>query len=170
MTLFIDWQTLAHGPKTTIAVPVFDAGLHLVLRNDVITDASWCVSPPAAMNCPIHGIADQVAHYFAAPDRVDLHLKLLRQGSDYARSVWQQLLLIPAGTTLTYAELATKLGSGPRAVARACRDNPYAGLIPCHRVVAKTGVGGFMGQRSGPFVALKQRILVFESTQHSIAS
>ena len=53
---------------------------------------------------------------------------------------------IPLGGVATYGELAAQLGSSPRAVGGACRNNPIPLLIPCHRVVSKTGVGGFSGE------------------------
>jgi methylated-DNA-[protein]-cysteine S-methyltransferase len=72
------------------------------------------------------------------------------------------LLNIPCGQVISYLQLAQKISSGPRAVAQACRNNPYAGIIPCHRVVAKAGIGGFMGQSQGPMVQLKRQLLDYE--------
>lgn len=167
MSLFIDWQTTADGVETQVSVPVFNAALQLTFHGDVITDASWLVSESVLIGV-VNEVANQVARYLMAPDSVELRVKLLVQGSEYARAVWLQLLRIPAGSILTYTDLAIQLGSGPRAIARACRDNPYAGLIPCHRVTAKNGVGGFMGQRTGPFVELKRRILEFESVRSAM--
>ncbi len=58
----------------------------------------------------------------------------------------QVLLAIPRGQTRTYGSLARELGSSPRAVGQACRANPLPLLVPCHRVVAAGGEGGFMGR------------------------
>jgi AraC family transcriptional regulator of adaptative response/methylated-DNA-[protein]-cysteine methyltransferase len=66
-----------------------------------------------------------------------LHVK----ATAFQAKVWEELRKIPAGETLTYAEVAARLGSpsAVRAVARACAKNPVALLTPCHRVVSKSG-------------------------------
>jgi methylated-DNA-[protein]-cysteine S-methyltransferase len=132
----------------------------------VITDASWHIHGESAL--ALSPLALQVQRYLLNPTQTELHLTLLRQGSAYSNGVWAALLAIPVGQTLTYSEIARTLSSGPRAVAGACRNNPYAGIIPCHRVVARNGVGGFMGHADGAFVALKRRLLEYEhSLEHS---
>jgi AraC family transcriptional regulator, regulatory protein of adaptative response / methylated-DNA-[protein]-cysteine methyltransferase len=85
----------------------------------------------------------------------DLPLDL--RGTAFQLRVWQALGTIPAGQTLTYAQLATRLGqpSAVRAVAQACGANPVAVAIPCHRVV-RTG-GGLGGYRWG--IELKDKLL-----------
>ncbi len=86
-----------------------------------------------------------LADYFAGkPPRVpplDLH------GTEHQRAVWRALLEIPWGETITYGELAARLGSrGARAVGNANAHNPVAILVPCHRVVASGGqLGGYAG-------------------------
>jgi AraC family transcriptional regulator of adaptative response/methylated-DNA-[protein]-cysteine methyltransferase len=77
-------------------------------------------------------------------DRLDLPLDVA--GSRFQRRVWDALRQIPQGTTVTYGELADRIGvpRGARAVAAACAANPAAIAIPCHRVVPATGgVGGY---------------------------
>ncbi len=61
----------------------------------------------------------------------------------------EALLAIPIGETRTYGALARQLGSSARAVGAACRANPLPLLVPCHRVVAADGPGGYAGQRTG---------------------
>lgn len=68
----------------------------------------------------------------------------ITQGTPFQQRVWQAIAQIPAGQTLTYAQLADRVHSGPRAVANACGANPTPLLVPCHRVVARKGLGGFM--------------------------
>lgn len=69
----------------------------------------------------------------------------LPPGTTFQRSVWAALVAIPAGETRTYAEVAAAVGRprAARAVAAACAANPCPGIIPCHRVVAAAGLGGF---------------------------
>ena len=71
---------------------------------------------------------------------------LAPQGTDYQKSVWQALLDIPWGATVTYGDLAKKLGSAPRAVGSAVGRNPISLMIPCHRVGgAKKQLTGYAG-------------------------
>ena len=62
-------------------------------------------------------------------------------GTDFQKSVWRALRDIPAGATITYSELARRIGrpGSVRAVAAACGANPIAVVVPCHRVVGKNG-------------------------------
>jgi O-6-methylguanine DNA methyltransferase len=72
----------------------------------------------------------------------------LARGTEFQRKIWQALLAIPAGQTLTYGEIAAAAGSPSalRAAGAACGANPIPVLIPCHRVVAAGGrLGGFSG-------------------------
>lgn len=90
-------------------------------------------------------IAKQLDAYFHNPHhRFQLPLKPL--GSAYQQNVWNALLVIPVGRTLTYGELAAALQSSPRAIGQACKTNPLALFIPCHRVVGKHNQGGYMGR------------------------
>jgi methylated-DNA-[protein]-cysteine S-methyltransferase len=69
-------------------------------------------------------------------------------GTEYQQRVWQAISQIPFGETRTYSQLARQIGSGPRAVANACGANMLPLAIPCHRVVAQNGLGGFMQSKS----------------------
>jgi methylated-DNA-[protein]-cysteine S-methyltransferase len=90
--------------------------------------------------------------------RVPIHMK----GTPFQQKVWRALRTIPAGATLTYGELAQRLGSGARAVANACRRNPISLIVPCHRVVAQGGLGGYGGATEGELVQFKQSLLEHE--------
>ncbi|MEI7851822.1 MAG: MGMT family protein [Kiritimatiellales bacterium] len=67
------------------------------------------------------------------------------QGTDFQKSVWRELRKIPRGQTRTYSAIAAAIGNpkAVRAVGSACGANPLPVFIPCHRVVAKNGLGGF---------------------------
>jgi methylated-DNA-[protein]-cysteine S-methyltransferase len=162
MPLAIVWSPVGHDRQSYASVAVFDAELRMTLAGDVIVDASWCIPHSEVVSQDPSDLALRVQRYLLDPDRELLQVKLLDQGSDYHRRVWQALLEIPLGHAVSYSALAGQLGSGARAVAGACKANPYAGLIPCHRVVAKSGIGGFMGYSSGEMVELKRRILASE--------
>ena len=66
-------------------------------------------------------------------------------GTEFQKSVWRELKKIPRGQTRTYGEIAAAIGNpgAVRAVGSACGANPLPVFIPCHRVVAKNGSGGF---------------------------
>lgn len=83
-------------------------------------------------------------------------------GSPFQRRVWRAIRAIPSGRTRTYGEVAAELGSAPRAVGGACRANPYPLLVPCHRVIGATGLGGFAGDASGRLIAIKRWLLAHE--------
>ena len=105
--------------------------------------------PEDAPLCPEHPVLQAtqrwVAAYFAGQPLPETP-PLAPQGTDYQKSVWQALLDIPWGATVTYGDLAKKLGSAPRAVGSAVGRNPISLMIPCHRVVgAKKQLTGYAG-------------------------
>lgn len=86
--------------------------------------------------------ADQLQAYFDGRlQRFDLPLAPI--GTVYRRRVWQHLRDIPFGHTLTYAGLAARAGGVARSIGQALGANPVPILIPCHRVLAARGLGGF---------------------------
>lgn len=87
--------------------------------------------------------------------------KKAQMGTAFQQRVWQAIREIPFGKTSTYSEIANKIGSGPRAVANACGANQLPILVPCHRVVAKNGLGGFMQGADGG-LAIKKWLLKHE--------
>lgn len=90
-----------------------------------------------------------------------LHLPLHLRGTAFQQRVWQALQEIPAGKTLSYTELAAKIGQpkAARAVASACANNTIAVLIPCHRIVR--GDGSLSGYRWG--IERKRQLLEREA-------
>ena len=82
--------------------------------------------------------------------------------SPFQEKVLKQLLRIPYGETRTYGEIAKVLKTSPRAIGNACRRNPLSIIIPCHRVVAANGIGGYSGQTEGEQLAIKRRLLQLE--------
>jgi methylated-DNA-[protein]-cysteine S-methyltransferase len=105
-------------------------------------------------------IAQQVVDYFD-DSHSPLEIAYAVKGTHFQKRVWQAIASIPVGQVLTYGELAEKVNSGPRAVANVCGANQVPLFIPCHRVVAKNGLGGFMqGKTNG--LAIKQWLLDHE--------
>lgn len=111
-------------------------------------------------------VADELARYFAQADH-HFQLPCTLQGTPFRQRVWQALTEIPPGQTITYGELARRIGSAPRAVGQAVGDNPLPIIIPCHRVVAASfpgrgGLGGFMHSRTGFSQDIKRWLLEHE--------
>lgn len=104
---------------------------------------------------------NQLHRYFDDPHS-GFKLKLALDGTPFQQRVWKRLVRIPPGKPLSYGELARRLGTGPRAVGGACRANPAPIVIPCHRVVAATGAGGYCGNMRGKFLRAKRWLLRHE--------
>lgn len=87
-------------------------------------------------------------------------LPLAPPGTSYRRRVWEALRAIPFGQTRTYAEIAASAGGSARSVGQANGQNPIPILIPCHRVVARGGLGGYSG---GMGLDTKRYLLTLET-------
>ena len=96
---------------------------------------------------PFSGVAKQLDEYFAG-QRTAFDMNLNPQGTEFQQKVWRALLDIPYGETISYGELARRIGNikASRAVGAANGANPIPVVIPCHRVIgsnkALTGFGG----------------------------
>jgi methylated-DNA-[protein]-cysteine S-methyltransferase len=87
--------------------------------------------------------AEQIERYFDDAS-VAFDLPLAGLGTAFQRRVWQGISAIAKGEVLTYGELAKRIGSdSARAVGQACGSNRFPIVIPCHRVVSASGIGGF---------------------------
>lgn len=95
--------------------------------------------------------------YFDGAPLADLPLR--PHGSAYRQRVWQALRQIPAGQTRTYVDISRIAGGSARSVGGANAANPIAIFIPCHRVVAVAGLGGYSG---GDGLQTKQKLLDLE--------
>jgi len=115
----------------------------------------------APINATAERVCRQIERYLDDPEyRFDLAFDA--QGSALQRRVWREIRGIPSGRTLTYRDVARALGSAPRPVGGACGANRIPLVIPCHRVVASGGIGGFMHARRGPGIEIKRWLLRHE--------
>ena len=76
----------------------------------------------------------------------DFDLPLYPEGSEFQRAVCAQMQAIPFGETRTYGELSKVLDAPAQAIGNACGGNSIPVIIPCHRVLGASGLGGFSGQ------------------------
>jgi len=101
----------------------------------------------------------QMEEYFAY-ERKDFDIPLLMVGTDFQKSVWEELIQIPYGTTASYLDLAKSIGNekAVRAVASANGANAISILIPCHRIIGSNG--DLVGYAGG--LATKKKLLEIE--------
>jgi methylated-DNA-[protein]-cysteine S-methyltransferase len=118
---------------------------------------------PLAATDPLAQLAERAISGYLADPKAAIDLPLAVVGTDFQQRVWQAITRIPVGATRTYGELAMELGGTARAVGQACGDNRLPLAIPCHRVVASDGLGGFAHRSGGSMLAVKQWLLAHES-------
>jgi methylated-DNA-[protein]-cysteine S-methyltransferase len=98
-------------------------------------------------DAPFTAVREQLAEYFAG-ERQQFDVPLKFAGTSFQQHVWQELARIPFGTTITYAELARRVGkpTASRAVGHANGRNPISIIVPCHRVIGANGrLTGYAG-------------------------
>lgn len=109
--------------------------------------------------------AYQLAAYFQDPFFI-FDLPWALSVSEHQSKVLDEIAMIPIGQLTTYAEIAKRIYSSPRAVGGACGRNPLPLLIPCHRVVAAAGLGGFNAGRNGvDWLPIKRWLLKHEGVE-----
>jgi len=119
----------------------------------------------AAILEPLNRVAErtcrQIERYLDdAEFRFDLPFEFC--GSEFQRKVWLAVYCIPSGSTRSYLDIARELRTAPRPVGGACGANRIPLVIPCHRVLASHGIGGFMHARRGPALEIKRWLLRHE--------
>jgi len=128
--------------------------------------------PEAPVKAPTNALAERAAgqleRYREDPD-APFDLPLAVEGTPFQRSVWEAMRAIPRGRTRTYGELARELGGEARAVGQACGDNRLPIVIPCHRVVAADGIGGFAHATGGYLLEAKRWLLMHERSADEFA-
>src|SRR5438270_6027580 len=130
-------------PSLSIPSPV--GPLTIEEQDDKIVAISWTNGMPAGNGSPLlDEAARQLLDYFAGK-RSHFDLPLAPAGSPFEKRVRNAMQKIPYGETRCYGDLATAIRSAPRPVGRACGHNPIPIVIPCHRLLAQTGLGGYSG-------------------------
>jgi methylated-DNA-[protein]-cysteine S-methyltransferase len=144
MTIF---HRLHESPVGPLLLAVTDDGVHAIEfhapRHPLRRDARW----QEASHPLLDTLAAQLDEYFAG-ERQAFDLPLAPEGTDFQRTVWHALAGIPFGETISYAQLASRIGSpnAMRAVGAANGRNPIPIVLPCHRVIGADGsLTGFGG-------------------------
>ena len=110
-------------------------------------------------NSIAHQIIATIKKYFHNP-KLQFNLPIQINGTKVQQKIWQALQKIPFGKTITYGELAQKIGTSPRVIGNACRRNSIPIVIPCHRVVTKAGLGGYCGKINGNLLEIKNFLFI----------
>jgi methylated-DNA-[protein]-cysteine S-methyltransferase len=150
-------------PSLSIPSPV--GQLTIDEEDDAIVAIRWADEPAGNGSPLLAEAARQLDAYFAG-QRSHFDLPLAPAGSSFEARVWSAMQLIPYGETRSYGDLASMIGSAPRPVGRACGRNPIPIVIPCHRVLARGGLGGYSGQGG---LATKQSLLTLEGALRKAA-
>ena len=118
--------------------------LTVIEEDDALVALEWGRAPGGTETELLKETKRQLDAYFARKLK-RFTLPLLMKGSVFQRGVWDRMIHIPYGETLTYGMVARELDSGPRAVGMACGTNPIPIIVPCHRILGSTGLGGYSG-------------------------
>jgi methylated-DNA-[protein]-cysteine S-methyltransferase len=111
-------------------------------------------------------VAEQLERYRTDPD-TKFDFPVVIEGSPLQRGVWDAMCAIPRGKTRTYGDIARDLGADARDIGQACGDNRFPIVIPCHRVVAANGLGGFGHATSGYLLEVKRWLLMHEAAANA---
>lgn len=144
-------------PQLSLHTPVGD--VTIFEEDGAIVSLDWGWVPDQSPSPVLDRARAQLDAYFDGELR-EFDLKLAPVGTPYRRSVWQALCAIPYGETCTYQDIAGTAGGSARSVGQANGRNPIPLIIPCHRVVAATHIGGYSG---GDGLPTKRWLLALEN-------
>jgi methylated-DNA-[protein]-cysteine S-methyltransferase len=144
-------------PQISLHTPVGDVSVSE--EDGAIVSVDWGWGSRQSETRLLRRACDQLHKYFDQ-ELSEFDLPLAPAGSLYQQRVWRALRAIPYGATKTYLDIARVAGGSPRSVGQANGNNPIPILIPCHRVVATTHIGGYSG---GDGLDTKRWLLALEA-------
>jgi len=151
--------------EAVISIPIEGVKLGIIARDGELSSIDF-ISPHhpdyTSHDSFILQVIAQLRAYFRNP-LYCFTLPLDTHGTTFQDRVWRVLQQIPSGNSWSYGRVASYLNTSSRAVGGACRANPLPIVIPCHRVVAANGIGGFSGHVCGDKVKIKQWLLSHEN-------
>lgn len=128
--------------KSIISTPA--GNLLIECEGNVLLRCKWTTEHPSDRGSNRSEAETQLREYFAG-ERREFQVDYELRGTPFQCRVWRELLAIPYGETRTYGQIAAAIGcpGGSRAVAQACSRNNLCIIVPCHRVIAASGLGGY---------------------------
>ncbi|NKB51988.1 MAG: methylated-DNA--[protein]-cysteine S-methyltransferase [Rhizobiaceae bacterium] len=133
------------SPAAAMAVDSPFGPLSVCEADGAIVAIDWRAPERSRETATLRRAAEQLAAYFAK-ELQEFDLPLRPKGDEFQQSVCQAMLAIPYGATTTYGEIAAKLDTYGQPVGNACGANSIPIIIPCHRVLAANGLGGYSGE------------------------
>lgn len=156
-------NSLLEGYQAKLAAPFAVLGIRTIGERvagiEYLPRAAATLKPQTAF---VREVCRQLSAYLKNPS-FEFDLPFDYDGTDFQKRVWKTVHDIPSGSVLSYKDVAKKIGSAPRPVGSACGANLIPILIPCHRVVASQGIGGFMHSRRGAPIDVKRWLLHHEN-------
>jgi methylated-DNA-[protein]-cysteine S-methyltransferase len=149
--------TGARVPQLSLHTPIGD--ITVSEEDGAIVALDWGWGRDQGDSALLRRARDQLDAYFDGV-LTEFDLPLAPHGTPYRRRVWQALREIPYGETRSYQEIAAKAGGSARSVGQTNGCNPIPLIIPCHRVVASSHLGGYSG---GDGLVTKRWLLTLEN-------
>jgi methylated-DNA-[protein]-cysteine S-methyltransferase len=143
------YDALINTPFGAVAISAYGNQLAIELLTESPSESDYPSTHPLVATAYA-----QITAYLQQPT-TQFNLPVSFHGTPFQQRVWHAIADIPLGQTRTYGQLAHQIGSGPRAVANACGANNLPLVIPCHRVVAQNGIGGFMQSKQNGLLVKK---------------
>jgi methylated-DNA-[protein]-cysteine S-methyltransferase len=149
-------------PRLSLHTPVGD--ITVFQEDGAIVSLDWGWVPDQSPSSLLERARDQLQAYFDG-ELTEFDLPLAPSGTAYRRRIWQALCDIPFGETRSYQDIAISAGGSARSVGQANGHNPIPLIIPCHRVVAATHIGGYSG---GDGLPTKRWLLALENPNRTL--
>ena len=149
-------------PHLSLHTPIGD--ITVFEEDGAIVSLDWGWVREQARSAVLDRGQQQIEAYFDG-ELTDFDLPLAPVGTAYRLEVWRALCEIPYGETRSYLDIAHKVGGSARSVGQANGHNPIPLIIPCHRVVAATHIGGYSG---GEGLLTKRWLLALESPTRTL--
>ena len=130
-------------PQQSLHSPIGD--LTITCEDGAVVAVDWGWARDQASDELLEKAKAQLEAYFDGKAR-SFDLPLVPAGTYFQYQVWRLMETIPCGQTMSYGAMAKALNSSARAVGTACGANPIPVIIPCHRVLAANGMGGYSGE------------------------
>lgn len=160
-----DLIALARGAAKFDAVLATPFGrLGIRTEGDLLAGVSF-LPDETRLRPPASALAERTCaqvHKYLHDPSFRFRLPLKPVGTGFQRRVWDAIAAIPRGRTRSYGDIARDLNSAPRAVGQACGENRFPLVIPCHRVVSASGIGGFAHEDRGYLLRIKRWLLAHE--------